>query len=81
MDHLFGCVSRFTFAFAVLYCLFLVGWERTDLFALLFAMFPCDFITFPYGDLGQVCCLIESIHYLCLFLYFYDHTSFLMSFF
>ena len=59
----------------------IASWERTDFFALLFAMFPCVFVTFPYGDLGQVCYLIESIHYLCLFLYFYDPTCYLMSFF
>ena len=29
-------------------------WERTDLLALLYVMFSCTFVTFPYGVLGQV---------------------------
>ena len=28
--------------------------ERADLLALLCVMFPCGFVTFPYGVLGQV---------------------------
>ena len=39
-------------------------------FALLCVMFPCVFVTFPYGGLGQVWFLIVSIPDLCL-LYFY----------
>ena len=31
-----------------------------DLLALLYMMFSCDFVTFPYGDLGQVWYLIVS---------------------
>ena len=33
-------------------------WERADLLALLYVMFSCDFVTFPYGVLGQVRYLI-----------------------
>ena len=41
-------------------------WERADLLAFLCVMFNCDFVTFPCGVLGQVCCLIVSISDLCL---------------
>ena len=41
-------------------------WERADLLALLYGMFSCVFVTFPYGILGQVWYLIESIPDLCL---------------
>ena len=40
--------------------------ERADLFALLYVMFSCVFVTFSYGVLGQVCYLIVSIPDLCL---------------
>ena len=36
-------------------------WERADLLALLSVMFPCVFVTFPYGQPGQVCELIVSV--------------------
>ena len=37
---------------------------------LLFAMFNCDFVTFPGGMLGQVWYWIASIHDLCCPSYF-----------
>ena len=40
-------------------------WERADLLALLYVMFSCVFVTFPYGVLGQVCYLIVSIPDFC----------------
>ena len=41
-------------------------WERADLLALLFVMYYCVFVTLPCAVLGQVWCLIVSIHDLCL---------------
>ena len=42
-------------------------WERrADLFALLYVMFSCVFVTFPYGVLGQMWYLIVVIPDLCL---------------
>ena len=45
-------------------------WERADLLALLYVMFSCVFVTFPYGVLGQIWYLIVSIPDLCLLSYF-----------
>ena len=39
---------------------------------LLFVVFNCAFVTFPYGILGKVSYLIESIPDLCHLSYFYD---------
>ena len=41
-----------------------------SLLALLYVMFSCAFVTFPYGFLGQVWYLIVSITDLCLLSYF-----------
>ena len=41
-------------------------WERADLLTVLCVMFPCVFVTFPYGVLGQVWYLIVSIPDLCI---------------
>ena len=43
--------------------------ERADLLALLYVMFPCVFVSFPYGILGRVWYLILSIPDLCLLPY------------
>ena len=40
--------------------------ERAQFLALLYVMFTCEFVTFPYGILGQVWYLIVSIPDLCL---------------
>ena len=40
-------------------------WEKADLLALLYVMFSCVLVTFPYGVLGQVWYLTVSI--LCYF--------------
>ena len=47
-------------------------WKRADLLALLYVMLYCVFVTFEYGILGQVCCMIVSIPDLCLLSYFDD---------
>ena len=44
--------------------------ERVDLLTLLYVMFACVFVTFPYGVTGQVWYLIVLIPDLCLPLYF-----------
>ena len=43
--------------------------KRVDLLALLYVVFSCVFVTFPYGVLGQVWYLIVSIQDLCLLPY------------
>ena len=43
---------------------------------LLFAMSNCDFVTFPYGILGQVWYLIVMIPDLCGLSYFYYEIAF-----
>ena len=47
------CYLCFTFVFIILSCLFLASWEMADLLALMRVMFPCVFVTFPYGVLGS----------------------------
>ena len=44
--------------------------ERADLLALLYVMFSCGFVTFPYDVLCQVWYLVVSIPDLCLLSYF-----------
>ena len=48
---------------------FLASWERADLFALLYVMFACVFVTFSYVVLGQVWFLIVCILDICLLPY------------
>ena len=43
--------------------------KRTDFLALLYVMFSCVSVTFPYAILGQVCYLIVSIPDLCILPY------------
>ena len=57
--------------FPVPFSLVVTCWERADLLALLYVMFSCVFVTFPYDVLGQVWYLIVLIPYLCLLFYFY----------
>ena len=64
----FYCVS------VIMSCLVLAAlWSPAGeglLFALLYVMFSCVFVTSPYGVLGQVWYLIVLIHALCLLSYF-----------
>ena len=53
----------------MLLCLFIAGWERADLLALLCDVLLC-FVTFPCGIMGQVWYLIVSIPDLCRLSYF-----------
>ena len=57
MDHFLICVSCNT-VLSVPCSLVVTCWERADLLALLYVMFSCVFVTFPYGVLGQVWYLI-----------------------
>ena len=45
----------------------------------LFVMFNCVFVTFPYGVLGQVWCLIVSIPDLCHLSYFHKLPLLIVS--
>ena len=54
------------YSFLCLATIVVTCWERADLLALLYVMFYCVFVTFPYGVLGQVWYLIVSIPALCL---------------
>ena len=67
------CVSCLS---VILSCLFLAGWERTDLLALLYVMFSCIFVTFPYGVLGQVWYLMYRFLIFAFFLTFIRFASF-----
>ena len=59
----------------MLSCLFLTSlWslagETADRLALLYVVFSSDFVTFPYGVLGEVRYLIVSFPDICLLPYF-----------
>ena len=58
---------RVCHAFLSVYCSLVVVscWERANLLALLCVMFSHVFVTFSYGVLGQVWCLIVLIPDLC----------------
>ena len=62
-----SCVCH---AFASVHCYLVVtGRERSDLLALVCDVY-CDFVTFPFGILGQVWYLIVSIPDPCCPSYF-----------
>ena len=50
-------------------CLVVTCWERADLLALVCHVY-CDFVTFPFGILGQVWYLFVSIPDPCCLSYF-----------
>ena len=53
-------------------------WERADCLALLYVMFSCVFVIFPYHILDQVWYLIVLIPDLCLpyfYKYYFNHKS------
>ena len=64
------CYLCFTFAFIMMSCLFLAALQSPALKRLLCVMFPCVFVTFPYGVFGQVWYLVVSIPDIYLLLYF-----------
>ena len=69
MDHLcYYVLCCYSFA-SVHCCLVVTCWERVDLLALVCDVY-CDFVTFPFGILGQVWYLIVSIPDPCCLSYF-----------
>ena len=54
---------------SVLCCLVVTCRERADLFAYVCDVY-CDFVTFPFGILGQAWCLIVSIPDPCCLSYY-----------
>ena len=64
-----SCVCH---AFAFVHrCLVVTCWERADLLALVYDVY-CDFVTFPFGILGQVWYLIVLFPDPCCLYYFVD---------
>ena len=58
-------------AFLSVHCILVdTYWERALHLAFLFVMFSCDFVTIPYGVLGQVWYLVVSIPDIRLLTYF-----------
>ena len=55
---------------SVPYSLVVFFWERDYLLALLYVIFSCVFVTFPFGVWSQMWYLIVSIIDLCLLPYF-----------
>ena len=71
MDH-FLFMFRICHVLLSVHCnLVVTCWERANPLALLYFTFYFVFVTFPCGVLGQVWCLIVSIHDLFLLSYFY----------
>ena len=73
-DHFVGHLCYLCLVFVMLSCLFIAAlWspEGKGLTSwLLFVMFNCDFVTFPFGILGQVRYLIVLIPDPCCLSYF-----------
>ena len=44
-------------------------WEMAELLALLYVMFSCVYVTFPYGVMGRAWYAIVWIPDICIFLY------------
>ena len=54
MDHFVICVCLCHTTMCVYCSLVVTSWEKADLLALLYVMFSCVFVIFPYGVQGQV---------------------------
>ena len=61
--------SNLGLSLSLLSCLYHVALCSAGFLALLYVMFSCIFVTFPYGILGQMWYLIVLIPDLCLLLY------------
>ena len=59
-------------------CLVVTCWERIDLLALVCAVY-CDFVTFLFGILGLVWCLIVSIPGPFCLSYFHERDEMLYT--
>ena len=64
------CVCLCHTVLSISYSFVVTCWEKADLLALLYMMFSCVFVTFPYGVSGQVWYFIVLIPDLCFLLYF-----------
>ena len=66
------CVSCLSLSYilSVPFILVVTCWGGASILVLLFVMFSCVLVTFPYGVLGQVWYLIVSIPDRCLLPYF-----------
>ena len=67
---LFCLLFAMSLCASVYMCFVVTCWERADLLALVCGVY-CEFVTFPFGFLGQVWYLIVSIPDLCTLTYFY----------
>ena len=65
---------------SVSFSLVVTCWERADLFDVLYVIFSCAFVTFPYGVLGQVWYVSVSMPDLCLLSYFVNEVIILNIF-
>ena len=63
------CLFAMSLCASVYMCFVVTCWERADLLALVCGVY-CEFVTFPFGILGQVWYLIVSIPDLCILTYF-----------
>ena len=70
MDLFFICICLCHIVLSVSCSIRVTCWERAVFLALLYVACCCVFVTFPYGVLGQVWYLTESIPDLCIFLNF-----------
>ena len=70
MDLLLYCVCLCHIVLSVSCSLVVTCLERVDFLALLYVMFLCVFVTFPYGTLAQVWYLVVLIPDLCLLPYY-----------
>ena len=72
-DRFFLFIYRVCHAFLSVHCsLGVTCWKMASVLILLYVMFYGVLVTFPYGVLGQVWYLIESIPDLCLLTNFYN---------
>ena len=69
MDLLCFFLSCVCYAF-VRVCLYMPGGHLLGKGCLSFVVSNCEFVTFPFGILGQVWYLIVSIHDLCTLTYY-----------
>ena len=71
---LFCLVFAMSLCTSVNMCFVVTCWERADLLALVCGV-CCEFVTFPFGILGQVWYLIVSIPDLFTLTYFHEIPS------
>ena len=75
MDIFICLVFAMSLCASVYMCFVVTCWERADLLALVCGS-NCQFVTFPWGILGQVWYVIVSIPDLCTLTYFKSNLEF-----